>query len=334
MPFLEARPVVYVEENATIADNPPIKLKNNKFARLFEPIGDMFMPPKYDELDVTKFFSPFYMLFFGFCLGDIGYGIVIFLIATIGKFILPPKMKSLLSLGQLLGVAAIVMPVFSGTLFGMKIGELFPSTAHLFFDDLQMFYLAVAFGGLQIIFAKLVQAFDQMKRNGFQHGLSSLGWALLLIAAALVVARSALQLPIPAVVVDIVLYAGAALVLFFSSLSKNLFTRVGKGITAAYDITGIFGDLLSYIRLFGLATAGGILGFVVNTIGNMIWGAPYVGWLIGGLVFLIGHIAVMALSALSAAVHPMRLTFVEFYKNVGFTGGGRAYKPLRKTKYE
>jgi V/A-type H+-transporting ATPase subunit I len=328
--FLDRQQVVYVSEAATIDDDPPVALKNNRFSRLFEPVGAMFMPPKYDELDVTKFFSPFYMLFFGFCLGDIGYGLIILLIATLGKFMLPPKMKPMLSLGQLLGIGAIIMPVLSGTFFGLKIGELFPATAHLFLDDLQMFYFALAFGGFQVIFAKLVQAFDRMKRYGFAHGLSALGWALLMISAALMILRSGVGLPIPQISILLTAGISAVCILFFSSLKKNIFKRLWGGITSIYDITGLFGDLLSYIRLFGLATAGGILGFVINTIGSLLWGLPYVGWLVGGLVFLIGHIAVMALSALSAAVHPMRLTFVEFYKNIGFTGGGRIYKPLRK----
>jgi V/A-type H+-transporting ATPase subunit I len=322
-----------VSEPATLEHRPPIQLKNNKFARLFEPVGDMFMPPHYSELDVTAFFSPFYMLFFGFCLGDIGYGATLLLIATIAKFVMP-AMKKIRSLAQLLGIGAMIMPLFSGTVFGLKISDLFPATKDIFFDDLQMFYFALAFGGLQIIFARAVHAFDQMRRSGFQHGLSSLGWTLLLIDAALMVAQSGLHIAIPPIAITVLLYTSIALILFFSSLSRNIFVRIGKGVTSAYDITGIFGDLLSYIRLFGLATSGGILGFVVNTVGSMCWDVPYVGWLIGGLIFLIGHIAVLALSSLSAAVHPMRLTFVEFYKNIGFTGGGRMYRPLKKTNGE
>ena len=98
-----------------------------------------------------------------------------------------------------------------------------------------------------------------------------------------------------------------------------------------YDITGVFGDMLSYIRLFGLGTSGGILGMVINTLAISLSGVPYIGWLLTIVLLLIGHALVLGLSALGAFVHPMRLTFVEFYKNAGFTGGGRAYKPL-KTK--
>ncbi len=96
-----------------------------------------------------------------------------------------------------------------------------------------------------------------------------------------------------------------------------------------YDITGVFGDMLSYIRLFGLGTSGGILGLVVNTLALSLAGVPYVGWLLALVLLLFGHALVLGLSALGAFVHPMRLTFVEFFKNADFTGGGREYKPLK-----
>ena len=96
--------------------------------------------------------------------------------------------------------------------------------------------------------------------------------------------------------------------------------------------TGIFGDMLSYIRLFGLGTAGGILGLVVNSVAMNMSGIPYVGWFFTGLMLLVGHTAVLLLNSLGAFVHPMRLTFVEFYKNAGFGGGGRAFRPLTKNE--
>ena len=328
--FLEQEQIVYLQAEANILDNPPIKLKNNKYSRLFEPIGDMFMPPRYNELDVTAHFSPFYMLFFGFCLGDMGYGITFLLLGTILKWFVP-KMKSILSLVQLLGLGSIVMPLLTGTIFGMKLGELFHIEG-IFFDDMQLFWSAIVFGALHIIFAKLVRAFDAMKRYGFQNGLAPLGWTLVLIGAGLVSASEFLSVPVPSIAITIVLCLGVALFLFFTSTSKNILVRLGKGFAALYDVVGIFGDLLSYIRLFGLATAGGILGFVVNTMGTMIFNIPYIGYVLGGLILIVGHLGVMALSSIGAFVHPMRLTFVEFYKHVEFEGGGRPYKPLKKNK--
>ena len=125
---------------------------------------------------------------------------------------------------------------------------------------------------------------------------------------------------------------GLVLILLFTSDNKNIFVKLFKGVAALYDITGVFGDMLSYIRLFGLGTTGGILGLVVNSIASQLGAVPYVGWLLMGIMLIFGHIFVLFISALGAFVHPMRLTFVEFYKNVGFDGGGRAYNPLKRNK--
>ena len=130
--------------------------------------------------------------------------------------------------------------------------------------------------------------------------------------------------------INYVALAGLVLILLFSSDARNPFVRVFKGVTSLYDSTGVFGDVLSYIRLFGLGTSGGILGFVVNSIAMNLAEIPYAGWLLMIIMLVVGHIFVLLLSCLGAFVHPLRLTFIEFYKNAGFEGGGRAYNPLRR----
>jgi V/A-type H+-transporting ATPase subunit I len=93
-------------------------------------------------------------------------------------------------------------------------------------------------------------------------------------------------------------------------------------------VTGIFGDLLSYIRLFALGTSGAILGLVIDKIALQFLGIAYAGPVLFVIFLLIGHTLVLLLSVLGAFVHPLRLTFVEFYKNSGFAGGGKGYKPF------
>jgi len=126
-------------------------------------------------------------------------------------------------------------------------------------------------------------------------------------------------------------WGGVALIVLFSDPSVGLPGRVGKGLWELYGITGFFGDLLSYIRLFALGISSAILGYVVN---NIAWqinqGVPYVGPVLFVLFLVVGHGANLLIASLGAFVHPMRLTFVEFYKNAGFKGGGRKYDPLRK----
>jgi len=120
------------------------------------------------------------------------------------------------------------------------------------------------------------------------------------------------------------------MILLFTKTKGNIFKRIGSGAASLFDITGVFGDILSYVRLFGLGTAGAILGLVVNNLAMSMAGS-IVGWFFALVLLLIGHTLVLLLSCLGAFVHPLRLTFVEFYKNAGFTGGGRPFRPLTKT---
>lgn len=329
---LEKDGVYFLLEEAQTEDNPPVKLKNGFFAQLYEPIGELYMLPKYGELDLTPYFAPFYMLFFGLCLGDMGYGLTILIGAGLAKLKFP-SFKSYLTLAQFLGVGAIIMAALSGVFFGAKLQEILPlpdSVTELFFSDLKMFWFAIIFGLVQIVFARMLNAIYLIINKGWQYGIHNIGWSIAIIWAAWMYATTmdpAITMP---GWMDYLAICGASMILFFSSDSGNIFTRLFKGVTAFYDVTSIFGDMLSYIRLFGLGTAGAILGMVVNSVAMSLAGIPYMGWFFALLMLLVGHIMVLLLSSLGAFVHPMRLTFVEFYKNAGFGGGGRAFRPMGK----
>ena len=329
--FLESNNVYYLMEAAKEEDNPPIKLKNNFFAKLYEPIGDLYMLPKYGELDLTVFFAPFYMLFFGLCLGDMGYGLVLIITGLIVNF----KVKAYANYGKLiawLGLGATIMPALNGTVFGAKIYELIPmpqNITDLLFNDMQMFWFAILFGIFQIIFARGIQAVYCLVKKNYNAALSGFGWMIGIAWATLAYASMEAGFTYPDWI-NYIAMAGLVLILFFSSDARNPFVRLFKGVTSLYDSTSVFGDILSYIRLFGLGTSGGILGFVVNSIAMNLAEIPYAGWLLMVIMLVVGHIFVLLLSCLGAFVHPLRLTFIEFYKNAGFEGGGRAYNPLKK----
>lgn len=332
--YLDKESLYYISTSAEVQDNPPIKLKNNWFTRLFEPIGNMYMLPRYDELDLTPYFAPFYMLFFGFCLGDMGYGLLLMITGLVGRFFLP-KMKGYLNLVFFLGLGSLLMASLSGSFFGMKVTELIPSVANVqdfffMFSDMKMFWFAILFGLFQIVFARILTGIDSIIRKGWQHGMAPFGWATLIIWCTLAYASTMVpDLKLPKEVSTVMLIVSISLIVLFSKPEGPVYKRLGKGLWAMYDITGVFGDMLSYIRLFGLGTSGGILGMVINTLALSLSGIPYIGWLLTLVLLLFGHALVLGLSALGAFVHPMRLTFVEFYKNAGFTGGGREYKPLK-----
>ncbi len=330
--FIDSTGAYYIIDQAKEEDNPPVKLKNGFFARLYEPIGELYMLPKYGERDLTPYFAPFYMLFFGLCLGDMGYGLVLLIGATLAKFKFK-EYRNYLTLIQFLGLGAVLMAALPGVIFGTKINEILPlsdNIKNIFFSDLKMFWFAIIFGLFQIVVAKLINAIDLIKNKGLTYGFNSIGWIILIIWGGFKYASTMVDsLNVPQFYNYVALIALLMIVLF-SSDSKNPFARLGMGAIALYHVTSIFGDMLSYIRLFGLGTAGAILGMVVNSVALSMTGIPYVGWIFTIIMLLFGHVAVLLLSSLGAFVHPMRLTFVEFYKNAEFGGGGRAYNPLSK----
>ncbi len=327
--FLEEKKVVYIVESANTDDKVPILLKNNKFTKLFEPIGNLFSMPNYKEMDLTPMFAPFFMLFFGFCLGDAGYGLLILLGATIFKPKLSEDVKPFLTLAQFLGGGTILFGILSGTLFGINLIEssipLFSSVKHFFLDSEKMFNLALILGVIQILFGTAVRAVNQTRQNGFAYAVSPLGWILLILSLGDMNLTN-----FGGIVSTIALYISLAMIIWGSAPKGNIFAKLGAGIWDLYGITGIFGDVLSYIRLFALGVSSAILGFVINEIALQILDSNAILGPIFFVVFLlIGHSANIVISSLGSFVHPMRLTFVEFYKNAGFAGGGKAYKPFK-----
>ncbi|HPE76897.1 MAG TPA: V-type ATPase 116kDa subunit family protein [Draconibacterium sp.] len=325
--YLKNNSVVYFTEKPKPEDKVPIKQKNNRFAKLYEPIGKLFSLPAYEELDLTPFFAPFFMMFFGFCLGDVGYGLVILLGTTIYKFKAPDDIKPVLSLAQFLGIGTIIFGTLTGTFFGISLlqVEFLGNIRNIMLDSQKTFYLALAIGLFQILFGLIIKAVNSVRMFGWQYAVSSIGW-FILILAILDIAILKLGAPFS----KYIAYFGVALIVFWSDPKAGILGRIGKGIWDLYGITGIFGDVLSYIRLFALGISSAILGFVINTIAMQILGSyPIIGPIFFVVFLIIGHTANLMISSLGSFVHPMRLTFVEFYKNAGFIGGGKEYKPFR-----
>ncbi len=336
--FLNKTSVYYLAEKPGRNDRPPILLKNNRFAKLFEPIGKLFMLPNYYEVDLTPFFAPFFMLFFGFCLGDAGYGLVFVLGATLFKFKAKKELKPLLTLVQFLGLAAVVFGSLTGTLFGMNLLEpkstiLSQHIKNLLINPDELFNLALILGAIQIIFGMCLQVANIIRMRGFIYSLPMIGWIFLILGGGTLFLAHKLNpvfnIKIPSY---IVIGIWGVLVFFFSN-PKNIFASIGEGIWSVYTMaTGRLGDLLSYIRLFALALSSSILGYVFNDLALQVLhgGVPVVSQLFFVVLLLFGHGINISLAALGSFVHPMRLTFVEFYmNNAGFTGGGKEYKPFK-----
>lgn len=333
--WLADKGVAYELSRPVMEDNPPILLKNNKFARLFEFIGELYSLPNYREIDLTPFFAPFFVLFFGFCLGDAGYGLLILLGITIYKFKAKPAIKPILSLAQWLGLSTVIMGIVSGTFFGIQLMDVqVPWVVKMrdyMLDSQQLFNLALIIGGVQIIFGMFLKVANLWRQYGLAAALSTIGWLLLILGegACYLLSTKGYNMTIAMYVVGAV---AGLLIFIFNNIRRNVFINIGAGLWDSYNmVTGLLGDTLSYIRLFALGISSSVLGLVFNDLAmNMSPDIPGVKQLVMLIILLFGHSVNLFMAGLGSFVHPMRLTFVEFYKNAGFEGGGKKYQPFKK----
>ena len=345
--MLDGAQVYYESEEPAKEDNTPIELKNNFYTRLFEPITRLYSLPNYAELDPTPFFAPFFMLFFGLCLGDGGYGLVI-LLAGLAVIFKAPKLKEWGWLGVFMGLTTMVVGILTGMFFGINLEEvavLAPvkqyfitetnATVHFMGGAYHpMMVFAILIGIFQILFAMGFKVVKITLRDGFKYAAYDCAWLVALVTLIVWFALSGSLSPIGLYTIYGILGLCALFILFYSNPDRKvLLLNIGGGLWGTYNmVSGLLGDVLSYIRLFALGLAGGILGNVFNALALQAGGAcpSWIGWLPTLLILVFGHSLNFALCLISSVVHPMRLTFVEFYKNAGFEGGGKEYKPFAK----
>ncbi|MFR9659771.1 MAG: V-type ATP synthase subunit I [Rikenellaceae bacterium] len=338
----------YIKSNPTPEDNTPVKLENNRYARLFELVGNLYALPKYGTIDLTPFFAPFYMMFFAICLCDAGYGAIILAAGLALYFKGGESMRKPAWLSIICGVASVIFGFFANSIFGMEFSSM-PIFGGVKFINFQQDFFSVSMiiGVIQILFGMVINIFVTTRSFGFKYALGSIGWFLIIFSAALSAALSSVGITafafdsLPFYVVE---GLGFALLFFFNSPDKNIFANIGGGLWQAYDrTTGLMGDILSYIRLFAIGLSGGVLALVFNDLAigltglNESWDDIGIVSLImkivgASIILLLGHGINLFMSAISSMVHPMRLTFVEFYKNAGFEMSSRAFNPLMRGK--
>jgi V/A-type H+-transporting ATPase subunit I len=336
--MLEAHPaVVYIKERPAPDDATPVELQNSRFATPFEFIGNLYGMPRYGTMDLTRWFAPFYMFFFAFCLGDAGYGAIIFALGLYFTTKGSGLMKSLGALSLWCGGASIVFGFMCGSLFGISIPS-FPAFAgyrELFLDSDKLFNLAIITGVVQILFGMVLKAITISRSFGFRYALSTIGWimTLVMIIPPLLTMFGMVVQNFPKPVIYAFTGVGGFLMLFMNNPGKNPFVNLGGGLWNLYnDLTGFLSDFLSYIRLFAIGMSGGILAQVFNSLAmDMSGDIPVVKQLVATIILLIGHGLTLFMSTLSSVVHPLRLTFVEFYKNAGFEVAPREFSPLKRT---
>ncbi len=367
--FFLHRPVWYQAEKPAPGDRVPVILKNISWVRPFETITRIFSLPDYFEIDPTPFFAPFFALFFGLCVADLGYGLLITLLSTVYYFRAPRKWKSVAALGSLLGASTILGGVWLNTVYGANMFRLpgleesllsaAGSGAALlgpYRESGKMVFPSMSFalftGFLQLSLGLVLQAYKKWK-NGAIYSLQTFGFlglmygGLVLSVHANVLDLAGLNiagwaagsslLKIPKAAGTVLFWGGLALVALFNNPEKRFVFRPAFALWELYGFTtALLGDLLSYLRLFALGLAGGLLGNAFNNIAFMFVTGPsgQLDITPGGValmapVLVLGHVLNMGLALLGGFVHSLRLTFVEFYRHFEFEGGGKPFLPFR-----
>ena len=343
--MLQKQNIYFQAEDPTEEDNTPIKLRNNWFTRMFECFTGMYGMPTYGEFDPTPILAPFYLLFFAMCMGDAGYGLVLI---AFGLLVHYKKLNISMfeGLGPIittLGVGTAVVGLFLGTFFGIPLAQAdwYPEALKgiivqgtVMGYDAQM-VLAICIGVFHICLAMVVKAICYTKRFGFKENISTWGWLLLVVGGlSALILLMLFNAPAEVTKWTLIGIAGVSAlgIYIFNKPGRNPLLNIGAGLWDTYNMaTGLLGDVLSYVRLYALGLAGGMLGGAFNDLGLMVLGEnPTWQWVGFVLILLIGHVLNVAMSALGAFVHPLRLTFVEYFKNSGYEGKGVAYQPFKK----
>lgn len=350
--YLKDNKIFFEEETPTEEDDVPVEIKNDQYSSLFEPILKMYSLPSYKDLDITPFFAPFFMLFFGLCLGDAGYGLIVLAASIFLFFKSSEKVKPYAKLGIYLGATTVVCGLLTGTFLGIDLSQqdwtflapvrdLFVNeNNYKIFGYSPMMVISVIIGLVQVLLGMVLAGVKAAKLHGWKFAVGKISWVVAILMAIIAFGVPACGVQLPTVLLYI-LYGiiGLAVIgiFFCNSPDKNIFMNFGVGLWDTYGMaTGLLGDLLSYIRLFALGLTGGVLGSVFNQLAMQMtdglnW---WIRWLPMLLILLFGHGINFALCMISSFVHPMRLTFVEFFKNADFEGGGKAYEPFAVKKYE
>lgn len=314
----------------------PIKLKNGKVASTFENLTGMYAYPRYNEIDPTPLFTPFYILFFGMMGADVGYGLVL-LFATmfVLKVVnLSSQMRKSVKFFFYLSFSVI----FWGLLYGSYFGATIPGMWRLVdpasqYNDLLIG--SIVFGVVHIFVGLAIKAY-MLIRDGksLEAVYDVLFWYMALIGGILFLIFKLMNLS--AVVANVsmwVMIAGmAGIVLTGGREAKGVGAKLGGGLYSLYGISSYVGDFVSYSRLMALGLSGGFIASAINMIAGMI-GGNWFGMIFIPVILIAGHLFNMFLSFLGAYVHTSRLMYVEYFGKF-YEGGGKPFKDFRtENKY-
>ena len=325
-------------------ETPPIVLKNHAFISPFELITRIFALPKPNEFDPTFFLSFFFALFFGICLGDFGYGLVLTFIAFyfLKRYKLPTGGKNLFILLVVGGFTSMAVGLLTGSYFGytpLEVGNLFPALKNNLVllqvidpikDPLKMLVLSLGLGLAQIFFGMFLSLFQKIKNQQYLSAvMDDAVWIFFLASLLWLMVASLLALPATNLAQLCSLIGAGLLILTQGRHQKNIFSKFIGGLLSLYRVSSYLGDTLSYSRLLALGMTSAIIGSVINILAVMVKEVPFIGIGLMILILILGHIFNLVISSLGAFVHSLRLQLVEFFGKF-YEGGGREFKPYKR----
>ena len=325
--------VLKLEEASRESDEVPVKLKNNRIVSSFESLTKMYSTPRYNEIDPTALFTPFYFLFFGMMLADVGYGLIMLAAcaAALKFFDLKPGFAGMVRFLFYLSFSVVGWGFVYGSFFCGLIplkGLINPNSEYM-----RVLIMALVFGFIHIFMALGIKAYIYIREKHPLYALFDVGfWYMTLIGIVLLLFGSSLPSPLSRIpgtaVIALTVLGMAGIVLTNGRTAKTVPGKMAMGLYSLYGLTNYIGDIISYSRLMALGLAGGSIGLAVNLIIDMLQGSGIIGIIASVPVFIFFHLFNMFISGLSSYVHSARLTYVEFFGKF-YEGGGVSFKPFR-----
>ncbi len=332
---------VYVDDIAE-DEQAPTLYRNNSFVRSFEGVTDMYTPPTYHEIDPNPVMSLFYFVIFGMMVADIGYGLVLALIGLFAKFAIKQNtgIKSLMTLIGTCGVAAIGVGALYGSFFSCSLysgvlpdPSLYPKVTMV---------LAVLFGFVHLMAGYLLQCASNIRAKKYTLAFGvSLMWALFFGFGLLAILELALDfmeypafsdLVIPSILSTVGLYGcivtvAVAILCAGGGGKVGIVKRAMAGFGSAYGLLNLFGDVMSYIRIFGLMLSSAMMGVVINDLAAMVAGGSIFGSVMAVLLLVFAHLFNLVIGILGVYIHCGRLQYVEFFGKF-YQGDGQMFQPF------
>ena len=306
-------------------DAVPTLLRNNSLVEPFEMVTEMYTMPVYGEIDPNFLMAPFFVVYFGMMLSDAGYGL---LLALGALFVLwktklkgvPRKIAQLLVLG---GLCTIPWGLLFGGIFGDTFKTVF-GLGPLWFDPveepLNMIFLSLGMGIFQILVGLGTKVYLNIRQGHIWDAVFDQGFWVLVLLGCLSLAGGSIAPWLPTVGKYAALIGAVGLLVTQGRGKPKVYGKILSGLGSLYGVTGYFSDIVSYVRLFALGLATGIIGNVINLLCRMLSGSV-VGFIAAVLLFVGGHLFNLSINALGAFVHSARLQYIEFYGKF-YEGGG------------